>query len=185
MNKTENYLGIAKHDILMANNSEELKSYVASVLCEIDELQQENNKLKMINKEYERLNKENHRGFKIIDVQEYDSYELLSYKIYKDNWNKLKEYIISTRYEYGDLDQDLEDYDLTIEDVLDKMQELEQGNNKSKNVNSDSLINEKLYNELFPIGTIKPFFIEEPKFKYGEWEKIDCDGLAYFFKRIK
>ena len=43
----------------------------------------------------------------------------------KDNWNKLKEYIISTRYEYGDLDQDLEDYDLEIEDVLDKIQELE------------------------------------------------------------
>lgn len=45
----------------------------------------------------------------------------------KENWNKLKEYIISTRYEYGDLDQDLEDYDLTIEDVLNKMLELEQG----------------------------------------------------------
>ena len=45
----------------------------------------------------------------------------------KDNWNKLKEYIISTRYEYGDLDQDLEDYDLEIEDVLDKIQELENG----------------------------------------------------------
>lgn len=57
------------------------------------ELQQENKKLKMINEEYERLNKEKYRGFKIIDVQEYDRYELLSYKNYKDNWNKLKEYI--------------------------------------------------------------------------------------------
>ena len=117
MNKTENYLGIAKHDILMANNSEELKSYVASVLCEIDELQQENNKLKMINKEYERLNKEKHRGFKITDVQEYDKYELLSYKKYKDNWNKLKEYIRNFPNE---------DY------LLDKMQELEQGSDSNE-----------------------------------------------------
>lgn len=48
----------------------------------------------------------------------------------KDNWNKLKDYIISTRYEYGDLDQDLEDYNLEIEDVLNKMQELEKGSDK-------------------------------------------------------
>lgn len=46
MNKIENYLGIANHDIQMANNSQELKSYVASILCENDELQQENNQLK-------------------------------------------------------------------------------------------------------------------------------------------
>lgn len=56
------------------------------------ELQEENKKLKMINEEYERLNKEKYRGFKIIDVQEYDRYELLSYKNYKDNWNKLKNF---------------------------------------------------------------------------------------------
>lgn len=46
MNKIENYLGIANHDIQVANNSDELKSYVASILCEIDELQQENKQLK-------------------------------------------------------------------------------------------------------------------------------------------
>ena len=46
MNKIENYLGVANHDIQMANNSQELKSYVASILCENDELQQENEKLK-------------------------------------------------------------------------------------------------------------------------------------------
>lgn len=45
MNKIENYLGIANHDIQMANNSQELKSYVASILYENDELQQENQKL--------------------------------------------------------------------------------------------------------------------------------------------
>lgn len=46
MNKIENYLGIANHDIQMTNNSDELKSYVASLLCEIDKLQQEKKQLK-------------------------------------------------------------------------------------------------------------------------------------------
>ena len=48
MNKIENYLGVANHDIQMANNSQELKSYVASILCENDELQQENHKYKEV-----------------------------------------------------------------------------------------------------------------------------------------
>lgn len=52
----------------------------------------ENKQLKMINKKYERLNKENGRGFKITNVQEYNIYELLSYKNYKENWNKLKDH---------------------------------------------------------------------------------------------
>ena len=59
----------------------------------IIQLQEENKQLKAINKEYERLNKENGRGFKITNVQEYNIDELLSYKKYKDNWNKLKEYL--------------------------------------------------------------------------------------------
>lgn len=46
MSKIEKYLGIANYDIQVANNSDELKSYVASILCEIDELQQENKQLK-------------------------------------------------------------------------------------------------------------------------------------------
>ena len=48
MNKIENYLDIANHDIQMANNSQELKSYVASILCENDELQQEIQKYKEV-----------------------------------------------------------------------------------------------------------------------------------------
>lgn len=47
-NKIENYLGIANHDIQMANNSQELKSYVASILCKNDELQKENKKYKEV-----------------------------------------------------------------------------------------------------------------------------------------
>lgn len=48
MNKIENYLGVANHDIQMANNSQELKSYVTSILYENDELQQENQKYKEV-----------------------------------------------------------------------------------------------------------------------------------------
>lgn len=59
MNKIENYLGIANHDIQMANNSQELKSYVASILCENDELQQENQKYKeVIDKVQKEINEE-------------------------------------------------------------------------------------------------------------------------------
>lgn len=54
MSKIEKYLGIANHDIQVANNSNELKSYVASILCEIDELQQENQELKKQLEEYDR-----------------------------------------------------------------------------------------------------------------------------------
>lgn len=101
-----------------------------SILCKIqrsfpkvvdksyEQLQQENKQLKMINKEYERLNKENGRGFKITNVQEYDIYELLSYKNYKDNWNELKEWI----------DSEIENQKHTTHwEVERKMQELEQG----------------------------------------------------------
>lgn len=93
----------------------------------IENLQQENKKLKMINEEYERLNKEKYRGFKIIDVQEYDRYELLSYKNYKDNWNKLKDYIVKEYYMYLPLEASAKS--ITI--LIDKMQELEQGSDSN------------------------------------------------------
>ena len=76
--------------------SNELKSYVASILCEIDELQQENKQL-------------------------------------KDNWNKLKEYCKENTlcYEVGD-DENTKLIGSKIHglNVLDKMQELEQGSDK-------------------------------------------------------
>lgn len=87
----------------------------------IKQLQQENKKLKMINKEYERLNKKNNRGFKITNVQEYDIYELLSYKNYKDNWNKLKEYL----YNQIPTDKTVLTKYIKIFEVLDKMKKLE------------------------------------------------------------
>lgn len=110
-----------------------------------DELLKENKKLKMINEEYERLNKENYRGFKIINVQEYDIYELLSYK---NNWNKLKEYInkMHEYFLYTDVNEiykqsmkadnsfpnlfnlsELNASDRVLNSICKKIQELEQG----------------------------------------------------------
>lgn len=86
-------------------------------------LLKENEQLKAINKEYERLNKENGRGFKITNVQEYNIYELLSYKNYKDNWNELKEWI----------DSEIENQKHTTHwEVERKMQELEQGRDSNE-----------------------------------------------------
>ncbi len=97
----------------------------------IENLLQENKKIKMINEEYERLNKEKYRGFKIIDVQEYDRYELLSYKNYKDNWNKLKEIAKSQSgfKKRADLKGGLW---FEVDDLLDKMHELEQGSDSNE-----------------------------------------------------
>ena len=90
----------------------------------IENLQQENKQLKAIDKEYERLNKKNGRGFKITNVQEYNIDELLSYKKYKDNWNELKKWL--------EENESFDDYcnETTFTSVLDKMQELEQGSDK-------------------------------------------------------
>ncbi|MDO5003588.1 MAG: hypothetical protein Q4E39_05125 [bacterium] len=111
------YKNMSEKYVTQLNTIRELEKSQNSVL------QQENKQLEMINKEYERLNKEKGRGFKITNVQEYNIDELLSYKKYKDNWNKLKEYLtnliptdktVLTKY-------------IKIFEVLDKMQELEQG----------------------------------------------------------
>lgn len=83
----------------------------------IKQLQQENKQLKMIVNEYEKLNK----GFKITNVQEYNIDELLSYKKYKDNWNKLKEYIKTEIPEDVFIDTEF------FVSILDKIQELEKG----------------------------------------------------------
>lgn len=78
------------------------------------------NKLKAINKEYERLNKKNGRGFKITNVQEYNIDELLSYK---ENWNKLKEWLESNWKE---------SQDIWFVKIINKMQELEQGSDSDE-----------------------------------------------------
>lgn len=138
MNKIENYLGIANHDIQIANNSDELKSYVASLLCEIDELQQENKRLKE----------------QVVDISNYIKYRnvssamqqrVLSYQIelenhYKiryhelhNNWNKLKEYMINAEQIYKESDdeyvKDMHEIGIrhAYKTILCKIQELEKG----------------------------------------------------------
>lgn len=119
-----------KHNCFWDNihykNSEAEK--VFNLICHLEdfevqywELQQENKQLKMINKEYERLNKENGRGFKITNVQKYNIDELLSYKKYKDNWNKLKEYLEKSW---------TESQDIWFVKIINKMQELERNDKK-------------------------------------------------------
>lgn len=98
----------SEEGIKIYNITEEIKGYQK----EIAKLKQENKQLKFINEEYERLNKENRRGFKITSIKEYDVYELLKYK---NNWDKLKEFINLGYY-------DSYMYSSTI---INKMQELE------------------------------------------------------------
>lgn len=86
MSKIEKYLGIANHDIQVANNSNELKSYVASILCEIDELQQENQKYKeVINKAIEELKK----GLHELDIRRREEVYIEQY--IEEALNMLKE----------------------------------------------------------------------------------------------
>lgn len=92
LTKTENE-ELQQENKILKENAENNDKVVDKVNWENQLLKKENKQLKLINKEYERLNKENDRGFKITNVKEYDIDELLSYKKYKDNWNKLKEYV--------------------------------------------------------------------------------------------
>lgn len=94
-----------------------------------EQLQQENEQLKLINKEYERLNKENGGGFKITNVQEYNIDELLSYKNYKDNWNKLKEYVLKKQAILFETEY------ICYSNILDKMKEIEGNGSDEKNNN--------------------------------------------------
>lgn len=82
---------------------------------EIYRLQQENEQLKLINKEYERLDNGNKRGFEITSIKQYNIDELVRCK---DNWNKLKEFL-ETNWK--------ETQDIWFIKILNKMQELERG----------------------------------------------------------
>lgn len=92
------------------------REYIGILETENAELKQENKQLKMIVNEYERLNK----GFKITNVQEYNIDELLSYK---DNWNKLKEYMIKEQARI--VIENTNEDEFVYTDLLNKMQELE------------------------------------------------------------
>lgn len=106
---------------ILRDNAEHNEKVVDKVNWENMLLKKENEQLKAINKEYERLNKVNNRGFKITNVKEYDIDELLSYKKYKDNWNKLKEWL-NNFHKLSEFEQ---------WEIVNKMQELEQGSNSN------------------------------------------------------
>lgn len=119
---------------ILRDNAEHNEKVVDKVNWENMLLKKENEQLKAINKEYERLNKVNNRGFKITNVKEYDIDELLSYKKYKDNWNKLKKWL---EKELGDRINPNKDKWLTgvydaYRETIDKMQELEQGSDSNE-----------------------------------------------------
>lgn len=118
---------------ILKENAENNDKVVDKVNWENQLLKKENEQLKAINKEYERLNKVNNRGFKITNVKEYDIDELLSYKKYKDNWNKLKEYI---KEDYGFYDKLIApEYGCAmgaLSRIKDKMHELEQGSDSNE-----------------------------------------------------
>lgn len=112
-----------------------------TLVNQYNDVYKENKRLKMIIKEYERLNKENGRGFKITNVQEYNIDELLSYKKYKDNWNKLKEDLINDINYWQEQEKKWAklgfikfggeaNSKIIFKKVLDKMQELEQGSDE-------------------------------------------------------
>lgn len=99
----------------------------------VGKLQQENEHLKMINKEYERLDNGKPRGFVITRVDEYDIYDLLRYK---ENWNKLKKFLEEWKeneeYCYlasSPIDRCRKDI---YGEVLDKMQEIERESDKNE-----------------------------------------------------
>lgn len=69
---------------------EEFESDVQKLYDYTMNLQKENQQLKLINKEYERLDNGESRGCAITRVDEYDIYDLIKCK---DNWNKLKEWV--------------------------------------------------------------------------------------------
>lgn len=88
------------------------------LLNDNDKLKKENQQLKNVIEEYERLNKENGRGFKITSIKQYNINELVRCK---DNWNKLKAFIVNEIPEEEFVNNE---YYVSI---LDKMQELERG----------------------------------------------------------
>lgn len=97
------------------------------LLNDNDKLKKENQQLKNVIEEYERLNKENGRGFKITYVKQYNINELIRYK---DNWNKLKKFLKNTIKEHLEWDKKhncgWKGYNAYSE-LLIKIQELEGG----------------------------------------------------------
>ncbi len=85
-----------------------------------NEVYKENKRLKMIIKEYERLDNGESRGCAITRVDEYDIYDLIKCK---DNWNKLKELIEYLQKLWGyKIDDEIH---MVLDIIKKKMKELE------------------------------------------------------------
>lgn len=114
-------------DFANSNNKPDktIYQFIKEVLDMNSAYAKENKQLKMINKEYERLNKENGRGFTITSVKQYNIDELVKCE---DNWNKLKEYL----HNQIPTDKTVLTKHIKIFEVLDKMQEIEQGSDSNE-----------------------------------------------------
>ena len=106
---------------------EEFESDVQKLYDYTMNLQKENEQLKLINKEYERLDNGEPRSCVITRVDEYDIYDLIKCK---DNWSKLKEIAKSQ----SGLKKKCCNGGLwfEIDELLDKMQELEKGSDSNE-----------------------------------------------------
>lgn len=99
---------------------EELHDFYFEKYCD---LKKENQQLKLINKEYERLANGESRGCVITRVDEYDIYDLIKCK---DNWNKLKECLKDVMNGSEADDKEF------VGTILDIIQEIEQGSDSNE-----------------------------------------------------
>ena len=115
-----------------------------------EQLQQENNQLKLINKEHQQINGELRQANKLLNEQYirlYKDYMQLKAQIeeyqkaldetmyekidIENNWNKLKEWV-NKHYDYYINNEDYIGGRLCFIDIKDKMQELEQGSDRDE-----------------------------------------------------
>lgn len=111
MKDFEYYLRIANRDILMTRNQNELRDYVASLLYEYDELQQENQQLKI---QYEKLEEKYIHNVPCCNENDCDLYR--EHKKLENNWNELKKWLEENWKETQDI---------WYVKIINKMQELE------------------------------------------------------------
>lgn len=102
------------------------EQFLKDVYHNLNCLQQRNQQLKLINKEYERLDNGESRGCTITRVDEYDIYDLIKCK---DNWNKLKEWV-NKHYDYYMNNGDYIGGRLCFTDMKNKIKELEENKNE-------------------------------------------------------
>ena len=112
------YFSIAQYVYLIEKENQQLKIQISAREEEYRKLERKFQELKLINKEYERLSKENGKGFKIISIKQYNIDELIRYKY---NWDKLRKWLEN--------EESNSSYSISFKDsfrnVLSKMNELE------------------------------------------------------------